>query len=312
MTAVAPYRRLRLAAAAALAAALAAGCAPPRKAPVVERTPQVKPAVPARPAVTVRPAPHTPDARAGFHVVRKGDTLYSIALNYGLDYKDLAEWNQIDPERIHVGQQLRLAPPPPTVIAAPIAVAPGTVEARPLDAPGTDAAAGNVRSEPKGVRAPYSAQTYAQLAAVKPDPRPVTPGPEPRPDAAQAGHALEWIWPASGRVINSFSDSGNQKGISIAGKLGQPVFATAPGRVIFSGEGIRGFGKLIVIRHNDTFLSVYAHNSQLLVKEGQHVARGQKIAEMGNSDTDQVKLHFEIRRFGKPVDPIRLLPDRPA
>ena len=116
------------------------------------------------------------------------------------------------------------------------------------------------------------------------------------------------MWPTNGKVISTFNDGAKLKGISIAGKLGQPVTASAAGRVIFSGTGIRGFGKLIVIKHNDKFLSVYAHNSELLVKEGQTVAQGQKIAEMGKSDTDRVKLHFEIRRFGKPVDPMTLLP----
>ena len=115
------------------------------------------------------------------------------------------------------------------------------------------------------------------------------------------------MWPTSGKVVGTFNDA-TSKGIAIAGKLGQPVLASAPGRVIFSGTGIRGFGKLIVIKHNNTYLSVYAHNSELMVKEGQTVSKGQKIAEMGNTDADQVKLHFEIRRFGKPVDPMKLLP----
>jgi len=132
--------------------------------------------------------------------------------------------------------------------------------------------------------------------------------PASRPAPAGEGDVIAWVWPANGKVIGTFNDAAKLKGISIAGKLGQPVTASAAGRVIFSGTGIRGFGKLIVIKHNDTFLSVYAHNSELLVKEGQSVAKGQKIAEMGKSDTDQVKLHFEIRRFGKPVDPMTLLP----
>jgi lipoprotein NlpD len=141
----------------------------------------------------------------------------------------------------------------------------------------------------------------------------VKPEPSPRTETATAPGAgdedrIAWSWPASGKVIRSFSDSPNQRGISIAGKLGQPVHASASGRVIFSGTGIRGFGKLIVIKHNNTFLSVYAHNSELLVKEGQNVAKGQKIAEMGSTDADQVRLHFEIRRLGKPVDPVKLLP----
>ena len=172
-------------------------------------------------------------------------------------------------------------------------------------------AVGGVKSEPKGVRVPYSEQAYAQLASLKPE---TSPGskpearPEPKPDAARGEDDLDWIWPASGKVISAFNDSANLKGIAIAGRTGQPILASAAGKVIFSGTGIRGFGQLIVIKHNNTFLSVYAHNSVLLVKEGQTVTKGQKIAEMGNTDTDQVKLHFEIRRQGKPVDPLKFLP----
>ncbi len=312
--------RSRLRMAMVLAGVLAAGCAATRPAPVIERAPQAKATAPVKPAPIARPALQSPETRAAFHTVRKGDTLYSIALDYGLDYKELAEWNSVEPARIQIGQQLRLTPPGGAVTAAPLKTAPGLVEARPLGTPATAAApaaavAGSVKSEPKGVRVPYSDQAYSQLASLKPD-APVAAKPEVRPDqkpdAARGGSDLEWIWPASGKVISNFSDGASLKGIAIAGKLGQPVLASAPGKVIFSGTGIRGFGKLIVIKHNDTFLSVYAHNSELLVKEGQNVAKGQKIAEMGNSDTDQVKLHFEIRRFGKPVDPIKLLPERSA
>ena len=150
---------------------------------------------------------------------------------------------------------------------------------------------------------PYSDQAYAQMAGLKPEPAVKVESPPPGGD-----DGVSWSWPASGKVVSTFNDSANLKGIGIAGKRGQPVLASAPGRVIFSGTGIRGFGKLIVIKHNNIFLSVYAHNHELLVKEGQNVAKGQKIAEMGSTDTDQVKLHFEIRRYGKPVDPAKLLP----
>ncbi len=317
MMTLAHCSRSRLGIAIVLAGVLAAGCAAKRPAPVSERTPQAKPAAPpvasARPAPAVRPSP--PHARPEFYTVKQGETLFSIALDQGLDYRELAAWNNIDPSKIRSGQQLRLTPPPGSVTATPLKSTPGVVEARPLGAPALAARADNVKSEPKGVRVPYSDQTYAQLASLKPEPAP-TVKPEVRldqkPDAARSDDGLDWIWPASGKVISAFNDSANLKGIAIAGKLGQPVLASAAGRVIFSGTGIRGFGKLIVIKHNNTFLSVYAHNSELLVKEGQNVAKGQKIAEMGNSDADQVKLHFEIRRFGKPVDPIRLLPDRSA
>lgn len=305
-------RRLKLVAAIFLAGVLLAACTAPRRAPVVERTP------PAKPAPTAKAA--APDARPAFHTVKKGETLYSIALEYGLDYRELADWNSIDPTRIQAGQQLRLTPPSATVSAAPLKSAPGTIEARPLGAPPAGASAvpmpgtAVVKREPKGVRMPYSDQTYAQLASVKPEGGPA-PKPEPRvepkPEAAPSETGLAWAWPAAGRLIGNFNGS-TAKGITIAGKLGQPVVASAAGKVIHSGTGIRGLGKFIVIKHNDAYLSVYAHNSQLVVKEGDSVSRGQKIAEMGNTDTDQVKLHFEIRRFGKPVDPVKLLPDRPA
>jgi lipoprotein NlpD len=315
-----------------LAAALAAGCVSRRPAPVSDRQPQARPSAPVKPAPSVAPRPQSPDTRPAFHTVRKGDTLYSIALEYGLDHRELAAWNNVDPGRISVGQQLRLTPPGSAVTAAPLKAAPGTVEARPLGpGPGAPsqagvaatpmppsppaAASGNVKSEPQGVRVPYSDQAYAQLASLKPieSPAPKPEArPEQKPEGAKGPDDLDWTWPATGKVIGNFSEGANLKGIAIAGRRGQPVLASAAGRVIFSGTGIRGFGKLIVIKHNDTFLSVYAHNSELLVKEGQTVAKGQKIAEMGDSDADQVKLHFEIRRFGKPVDPLKLLPDRAA
>jgi len=279
--------------------------------------------------------------RPEFYTVRKSDTLYSIALDQGLDYRDLAQWNGItDPAVISVGQILRLTAPATTVTTAPLQTAPG-VQARPLGetpiasgtvvapppaaapasppvvsgtavAPPTAAAAsppvassGSVVNQPKAVRAPYSDQVYAQLFAAKPD---LAPKPDPQAAAGDGSDNVNWGWPASGSVINSYNESATLKGIGIAGKLGQPVVASAAGRVIFSGMGIRGFGKLIVIKHNNTFLSVYGHNNALLVKEGQNVSKGQKIAEMGSTDTDRVKLHFEIRRLGKPVDPVKLLP----
>lgn len=264
------------------------------------------------------------------YTVKPGDTLYSIALEHGLDYRELAIWNGLDnPAAVRVGMQMRLSAPAAAAVAMPLKSATGTVDARPLGAgqvsatplppSPSGAAPGPVLTEPRGVRMPYSEQALAQLsqpqagsAAV---PRPEAPRVEGKAEAktdlgneaARGPDDVDWAWPAKGKVIVAFNDSTN-KGISIAGKLGQPVLASAPGRVIFSGTGIRGFGKLIVIKHNETYLSVYAHNSELSVKEGQTIAKGQKIAEMGNTDADQVKLHFEIRRFGKPVDPAKLLP----
>ncbi|HEY6863830.1 MAG TPA: peptidoglycan DD-metalloendopeptidase family protein, partial [Burkholderiales bacterium] len=140
------------------------------------------------------------------------------------------------------------------------------------------------------------------------------PAPAPAPQASQGpddgADRVDWVWPATGKVVAGFSDASN-KGVDIAGRVGDPVFASAGGRVVYSGQGLRGYGKLIIIKHNNTYLSAYAHNSNLLVKEGQNVVRGQKIAEIGSTDASQAKLHFEIRRLGKPIDPAKLLPERP-
>ena len=306
-----------------------AGCTARTPAPVSDRTVQPKSAPAVTPQGAARPAPVPADARPAFYTVRSGDTLYSIALDHGLDYRELAAWNGItNTGAIRVGQQLRMTPPQAgTTTTAPFKTAPG-VEGRPIAGtpgpatgiPGPETGSPGVRqtapdgikTQPQGVKVPYSDQAYAQLAGIKPA-QPLQPKPEAGaaiPPAANEGDELQFIWPASGKIVNSFSDGANLKGIGIAGKTGQPVYASAPGRVIFSGTGIRGFGKLIVIKHNNAFLSVYGHNNELLVREGQNVAKGQKIAEMGNTDADQVKLHFEIRRFGKPVDPLTLLPQQ--
>lgn len=306
---------LRLGVLTGLVCVLAAGCAATRRAPVIERAPQARPAAPAQPAVA-RPLPRQPDVHAEFYTVKQGDTLYSIALDHGLDYRELAAWNNIDPARIRVGQQLRLRAPAGTAVTAPLKTTPGTVEARPLGSGGTAPVAGaeNVKTQPKAVRVPYSDKVYAQMASINPEaaaPAPTEPKAGQQQEEGKGTDDLDWAWPATGKIIGTFNDT-TSKGISIAGKSGQPVLASAGGKIIFSGTGIRGFGKLIVIKHNKTFLSVYAHNSELLVKEGQTVAKGQKIAEMGNTDADQVKLYFEIRRFGKPLDPVKLLPGQPA
>ena len=300
-------------------AALLAGCAATRPAPVSDRTlpgkapPQVIAAKPLPPAtakpdagVVVKPLE---SADAGLYTVKQGDTLFSIAKSNGVALRDLAAWNNIeDPASIRIGQQLRMSAPDTAVTTpatTPVAPPPAAVEARPLDIPPpvTDA---KLKTQPLGQRVPYSEQAYAQMSkstvVAKPDATPDTKVETPRTDGE-----VDWSWPTEGKVIANFNDSSN-KGIVIAGKRGQAVHATAGGRVIFSGTGIRGLGKLVVIRHNGNYLSVYAHNDTLLVKEGQTVTKGQRIADMGNTDSDQVKLHFEIRRQGKPVDPAKFLP----
>ena len=300
--------------AAALALLLVYGCgSTPRQAPVIDRKPSAaKPAVKPAP-----PAARGADMRGDYYTVRKGDTLYTIALDHGLDYKDLVEWNNLtNPNVIRVGQQLRLKAPVSSVVATPLKTAPA-VASRPVDG-GQRAGAGDaVKSQPKAVKVPYSDQALAQLSSVQAKPAEtvvakVEPRPAEKPAAAEENEdKVDWGWPAGGKLLSTFNESTNLKGIGISGKPGQSVIASAPGRVLYSGDGIRGYGKLVIIKHNKAYLSVYAHNSQLLVKEGQNVVKGQRIAEMGNTDSEQIKLHFEIRRFGKPVDPIRLLPRDP-
>jgi len=294
------------------------------------------------------------DGRPEFYTVKRGDTVYGIALDAGLDYKELAAWNQLDDANvIRVGQQLRLHPPagwkpeppePEGVVVRP-ATAPPQVESLPLEAPPT-------KSSPKGIKVPYSEQALAQLTRdptkspsegkppveAKPDARVTIPAvsqatpPATQPPAAQAktvtGPAMpaklsepapvlqqdsvRWMWPTAGKLLHPFNQGNNPKGVAIGGNPGQPIVASAAGKVVYSGMGLRGYGKLIIIKHDDTYLTVYAHNRELLVKEGDRVNKGQRIAEMGNIDSEHVGLHFEIRRLGKPVDPLEYLPPEGA
>lgn len=325
---------MRFAVTTALLAALIAlsGCASRKTpAPVVDRPPP--------PAVTA-PAPAaggaTAESRAvqaaPTYTVKRGDTLYSIALDHGVDHRDLAKWNNIaDPKVIRIGQVLRVGPEEPL---APVAVAkpistPSVVEASPIAPPAATAPVSavtpNTKGEPKGGKKPYSEQALAearrdavpptQVAAVPATPPtvPNAPRTEPKPESgspAANDSGIDWTWPAGGKIENGFQEAGG-KGIDILGKDGDPVFAAASGKVIFVGANIRGYGNLVVVKHNESFLSAYAHNRRILVKQDQTVARGERIAELGDSDTDRPKLHFEIRRNGKPVDPADYLPSRP-
>jgi lipoprotein NlpD len=336
-------------------AALLAGCTTKAPAPVVERAP-LPPGRSPPPAQAEAPPARGPAEPAPTYTVKRGDTLYQIALDHGLDYKDLAAWNNIDNVNvIRVGQVLVLAAPggaeggvttAPLVTAPP--VTPSVGEARPPSpAPSGRPNSATFKTEPKAVKIPYSEQALAQLkgsaaresspavaaaepkapavappsaasaapkapAVAPPPPAANAPGVVARPDPARVPEidddSLGWMWPTNGKVITAFSESANLKGIDISGKAGQPVVASAAGKVVYVGSGLRGYGKLVIVKHNSTFLSAYAHNREIVVKEGQQVARGQKIAEMGDSDSDQVKLHFEIRRLGKPVDPVKFLP----
>lgn len=304
-------RRLRHAALIA-AALLLAACSSRQSAPVIDRAPGGS-----APAPAAKPAPAAPAAAApGTYVVKRGDTLYGIALDHGLDYKDLAAWNGIaNPNLIQVDQVLRLSAPG-TPAAAPVAES--GVVVRPVLPPGGQggtASPTTPRTEPSGAKRPYSDDTYAGMQkgetakpAAAPPPKPAEAAPASAPKPSESDD-VAWAWPAKGQLIGQFSESGGNKGIDIAAKVGDPVLAAGPGRVVYAGQGLRGYGRLIIIKHNDTYLSAYAHNSTLLVKEGQNVTRGQKIAEAGNTDSDVPKLHFEIRRQGKPADPMKFLPE---
>jgi lipoprotein NlpD len=208
--------------------------------------------------------------KSGYYTVKPGDTLIRIGMDNGQSGRDIARWNNLtNPNLIETGQVLRVVPPAPE---APLA--------RASAATGSAAAPASVASAPAAA-APISA-----------------------PSAAE--DAISFQWPARGNLISGFDESKN-KGLDIGGKVGDPVLAAADGRVVYAGAGLRGYGNLIILKHNNTYLTAYAHNQALLVKEDQVIKRGQKIAEMGNSDADQVKLHFEIRRQGKPVDPAKYL-----
>ena len=226
--------------------------------------------------------------KPGYYAVRPGDTIRRIANETGQTWQNIARWNSLDnPDLIEVGQVLRVVPPSAgtTTAVAPATVEPNGVVTRP------------VTPQPAIVAAGPSAPASAPAK------------PAAAPVAASGDEDLGWIWPAHGSLIAGFDEAKN-KGLDISGKAGDSVLAAADGRVVYAGAGLRGYGNLIILKHNNTYLTAYAHNQALLVKEDQSVQKGQKIAEMGNSDADRVKLHFEIRRQGKPVDPSRYLPSR--
>ncbi|MFN2644229.1 MAG: peptidoglycan DD-metalloendopeptidase family protein [Burkholderiales bacterium] len=253
------------------------GCASPQgAAPVFDRTAraaQPSSAAGARavaPPASVPTAAPAPAGNAGDYVVRRGDTLYSIALEQGVAYRELAQWNALDdPARLRVGQVLRVT--------------------RPAQSGITVGRIGSARIESRALEAAPVKSTGA--------PAPLPAGAEP----------LKFVWPAKGNVIAVFEQT-RGKGLDIDGRVGDPVLAAARGKVTYVGSGIRGLGKMLIIQHNDEFLTVYAHTSQIVVKEQQTVQGGQKIAEIGKSDAERPMLHFQIRKLGRPLDPKQFLP----
>lgn len=312
-------KRMRLRAeVAVLLLAVLTGCTTTslREAPILDRSERrsaVAVAVPAPPTLSAR------EAHDGQYVVQRGDTLYSIALAFGQDFRDIARWNGLDdPSRLQVGQSLRVVPPADaagSAVVAAVPVAPvGAAEVRPLDGATSLPAVPAVVPPSIGPVSPAAPPPSALPAPTPaPAPAPKTGAPASKtPGSVAPGAkepALTWAWPAAGKVIENFDEARN-KGIDIAGKEGDPVLAANDGEVVYGGDRLRGYGNLIIIKHTDDFISAYAHNRQLLVKQGQAVKRGQRIAEMGKTDSDIPKLHFEVRRAGKPVDPLKFLPER--
>lgn len=251
-------------------AVLGEGCTSQSKAPVVNRSRNGTGPAP----VYTRSGTSRPlveERRPTVHVVRPGDTLQGIAFRYRVDSRDLARWNRIEnPDLIMVGQRLTLTG--------------------------------------SGARATSTATRGPMAEPKKTQPNPAARPPDPAPRTATSGN-LAWRWPASGKVVAGDSPLGGES-LRILGQRGDPVIAAADGEVVYSGSGLRGYGKLIIVKHNESFLSAYAHNDTILVSEGARVSVGERIAEMGSSEAERVMLHFEIRQDGKAVDPRRFLPTR--
>jgi lipoprotein NlpD len=291
-----------------------------RQAPVVERSPVADTKAPA--------VPVEPKDERFFYTVKRGDTLLGIALDYGQNYRELAAWNNLaNPNDIKVDQVLRVAPPDQVAGAqtSPVAMPPSTEPSKPVTPPVPK------KVVPKADKKPYTDAALADAhkgenGNAKPD---VKPDKHDAPEVAvkppvavpatgiAAGSVvtatdddkMSWMWPSNGKIVATF-DEGKNKGIDIAGRAGQQVMAAGSGKVMYAGSGIRGYGNLVIVKHSNALLSAYAHNRNIIVKEGDTVNKGQVIAEMGDSDADSVKLHFEIRQQGKPVDPSRFLPNR--
>lgn len=310
---------------------LLAGCGTMRSSVVVEPAAGAYSGVRHSTAVAV-PPPRTP-VPGGSYAVVQGDTLYSIAFRQGVDFRDLAQWNGIAaPYTIWPGQRLTLSPPA-RATAAPVAATPGhagVVPAtstpansapvfEPIAPPAHSSAAASApvaapTKEPPSAKpaVPAAAATSVVPVAGVPAPVPATL-PPPAPAAAGVSRVtsgVQWRWPADGSVVGRFRSGDAIPGIEIAGRSGDPVRAAAAGVVVYSGNGLVGYGELVIIKHNDSFLSAYGHNSKRLVKEGQRVSMGQQIAEMGSTGATRIELGFQIRKDGSPVDPLGYLPPR--
>jgi len=236
-----------------------------------------------------------PDAdnagKPGYYSVKQGDTLIRIGLESGQSHRDIARWNNLDnPNKIEIGQVLRVIPP---------GVAEDVVVTKPV-------LANKLNTTPLASAAPAKAASAPTAGA----PAPTAVASAPASAGTTIDEEMVFLWPSKGEVVAAFDEAKNRKGLDIAGAAGEPVLAAADGKVVYAGSGLRGYGNLVILKHNGTYLTAYAHNQALLVKEEQSVKQGQKIAEMGNTDSDRVKLHFEVRKMGKPVDPAKYLPVR--
>jgi len=284
----------------------ACGSKPAMRAPVEDRpasgtqaaasaTANASSPTPAPSAVTARVvaakavAPDADNAgKPGYYSVKQGDTLIRIGLESGQSHRDIARWNNLDnPNKIEIGQVLRVIPP-------------GAAEDVAVTKP---VLANKVTTTPLVTAAPPKAAAVGT-------PAPTVVASAPASSSLAIEEEIVFVWPSKGEVLATFDEAKNRKGLDIAGVAGEPVLAAADGKVVYAGSGLRGYGNLVILKHNGTYLTAYAHNQALLVKEEQSVKQGQNIAEMGNSDADRVKLHFEVRKMGKPVDPAKFLPVR--
>lgn len=283
-------------------------CTTQPNAPVIDRTPTSA----STPSSTSQ-SNTDKDWRPDHYVVKKSDTLFSIGLEFGYDYKDIATANGIAPPYIiKVGQTLKLGSLKPKSPSKVISLKSKDGQATASKEDSNEVVISPIKTE----SSPTANNTSSNRSSGTEEKtsvqgKPSEPTKTPPTDVSQKQASpnddeIAWVWPTVGKVIKSFTDSGN-KGIDIAGIQGQAILAAANGKVIYAGSDLRGYGKLVIIKHNSNYLSVYAHNHQILVKEGQQLQKSQKIAEMGNTDAEQTKLHFEIRKQGKSVDPIGLL-----